>query len=285
MQTYDSEEVKAYVAHCKEKGIQDSSRLFWLQTAMRAGIDKDLLESLEDPKLTNYDAFRILGCNTMGIPNEILTEITKKPETITERIEKYYEEKYTPDKKKIYQEIFDSFQVQWQQNFNQLLKQTELLSDTQEFLKSQILEREKRVADLQRTADELRESVRQERRRAENLEQEKEEWKKYQEKPKTNDQVEIAVKTGDSPEQHIEKQQIQGRFVKFLQRNLHKNPEERLLALLKPLEDDQIEEVIDGLEKGLEYREVKRYADPDYSANKMKEMKIILLKQRKGKKI
>ena len=133
MQTYDSEEVKAYVAHCKEKGIQDSSRLFWLQTAMRAGIDKDLLESLEDPKLTNYDAFRILGCNTMGIPNEILTEITKKPETITERIEKYYEEKYTPDKKKIYQEIFDSFQVQWQQNFNQLLKQTELLSDTQEF--------------------------------------------------------------------------------------------------------------------------------------------------------
>ena len=73
--------------------------------------------------------------------------------------------------------------------------------------------------------------------------------------------------------------------MKFLQRNLHKNPEERLLALLKPLEDDQIEEVIDGLEKGLEYREVKRYADPDYSANKMKEMKIILLKQRKGKKI
>ena len=285
MQAYNREEINAYTEHCKRKGIQDTSRLFWLQTAMRAGIDKDLLESLEDPKLTNYDAFRILGCNTIGIPNEILTEITKQPETITERIEKYYEEKYTPDKKKIYQEIFDSFQVQWQQNFNQLLKQTELLSDTQEFLKSQILEREKRVADLQRTADELRESVRQERRRAENLEQEKEEWKKYQEKPKTNDQVEIAVKTGDSPEQHIEKQQIQGRFVKFLQRNLHKNPGERLLALLKPLEDDQIEEVIDGLEKGLEYREVKRYADPDYSANKMKEMKIILLKQRKGKKI
>ena len=35
MQTYDSEEIKAYVAHCKEKGIQDSSRLFWLQSAMR----------------------------------------------------------------------------------------------------------------------------------------------------------------------------------------------------------------------------------------------------------
>ena len=72
MQAYNREEINAYTEHCKRKGIQDTSRLFWLQTAMRAGIDKDLLESLEDPKLTNYDAFRILGCNTIGIPNEIL---------------------------------------------------------------------------------------------------------------------------------------------------------------------------------------------------------------------
>lgn len=279
MQTYDSEEIKAYVAHCKEKGIQDSSRLFWLQSAMRAGVDKNVLEILEDPRLTTFDAFRILACAIIEIPESLLREIAKEPDTITERLQKYYEEKYAPDRKKIYQEIFDNFQVQWQQNFNQLLKQTELLSDTQEFLKSQILEREKRVADLQRTTDELRESVSQERRRAENLEQEKEEWKKYQEKTEVNGEVEIAAETGDLPAQQPEKQ---WNVINFLQRGFQKSPEDRLLALIKPLEDDQIEEVIDGLEKGLEYREVKRYADPDYSANKMKEMKIILLKQRKG---
>ena len=267
------------MAHCKEKGIQDSSRLFWLQSAMRAGVDKNVLEILEDPRLTTFDAFRILACAIIEIPESLLREIAKEPDTITERLQKYYEEKYAPDRKKIYQEIFDNFQVQWQQNFNQLLKQTELLSDTQEFLKSQILEREKRVADLQRTTDELRESVRQERRRAENLKQEKEEWKKYQEKTEVNGEVEIAAETGDLPAQQPEKQ---WNVINFLQRGFQKSPEDRLLALIKPLEDDQIEEVIDGLEKGLEYREVKRYADPDYSANKMKEMKIILLKQRKG---
>ena len=281
MQTYDSEEIKAYVAHCKEKGIQDSSRLFWLQSAMRAGVDKNVLEILEDPRLTTFDAFRILACAIIEIPESLLKEIAKAPDTITDHLQKYYEGKYEPDRKKIYQEIFDNFQVQWQQNFNQLLKQTELLSDTQEFLKSQILEREKRVDDLERTIDELRESVRQERRRAENLEQEKEEWKKYQERTEVNGEVENAAKTGDLPAQQLEKQ---WGVINFLQRSIQKRPGERLLALIKPLEDDQIEEVIDGLEKGLEYREVKRYADPDYSANKMKEMKIILLKQRKGKK-
>ena len=61
MQTYDSEEIKAYVAHCKEKGIQDSSRLFWLQSAMRAGVDKNVLEILEDPRLTTFDAFSDTG--------------------------------------------------------------------------------------------------------------------------------------------------------------------------------------------------------------------------------
>ena len=281
MQTYDSEEIKAYVAHCKEKGIQDSSRLFWRQSAMRAGVDKNVLEILEDPRLTTFDAFRILACAIIEIPESLLKEIAKAPDTITDHLQKYYEGKYEPDRKKIYQEIFDNFQVQWQQNFNQLLKQTELLSDTQEFLKSQILEREKRVADLERTIDELRESVRQERRRAENLEQEKEEWKKYQEKTDVNGEGENAAKTGDLPAQQLEKQ---WGVINFLQRSIQKRPGERLLALIKPLEDDQIAEVIDGLEKGLEYREVKRYADPDYSANKMKEMKIILLKQRKGKK-
>ena len=280
MQTYDSEEIKAYVAHCKEKGIQDSSRLFWLQSAMRAGIDKSVLEILEAPRLTTFDAFRILACAIIEIPESLLREIAKEPDTITERLQKYYEEKHAPDRKKIYQEIFDNFQVQWQQNFNQLLKQTELLSDTQDFLKSQILDREERIGILQRTIDDLKESVSHERRRAENLEQEKEEWQKYQGKTDADNPLAGPAKTEDLPE----KQQIQDKVVKFLQRSFQRRPEERLFALIKPLEDDQIEEVIDGLEKGLEYREVKRYADPDYSANKMKEMKIILLKQRKGKK-
>ena len=276
MQTYDSEEIKAYVAHCKKKGIQDSSRLFWLQSAMRAGTDKNVLEILEDPKLTNFDAFRILACAIIDIPENLLREIAKAPDTIADQIHKYYEEKYEPDRKKIYQEIFDSFQVQWQQNFSQLLKQTELLSETQEFLKDQIVEREERIATLQRSIDELRDKVRQEKRRAENLEQEKEKWTYGQ-----TDEITEQPLLEKELEQNVIEQHEPGKVVKFLQCNFQKSQEERLIALIRPLEDEQIEEVLDGLEKGLDYKAVKRYASPGNTVKKMREIKNLLLKERR----
>lgn len=276
MQTYNSEEIKAYVAHCKKKGIQDSSRLFWLQSAMRAGTDKNVLEILEDPKLTNFDAFRILACAIIDIPENLLREIAKAPDTIADQIHKYYEEKYEPDRKKIYQEIFDSFQVQWQQNFSQLLKQTELLSETQEFLKDQIVEREERIATLQRSIDELRDKVRQEKRRAENLEQEKEKWTYGQ-----TDEITEQPLLEKELEQNVIEQHEPGKVVKFLQCNFQKSQEERLIALIRPLEDEQIEEVLDGLEKGLDYKAVERYASPGNTVKKMREIKNLLLKERR----
>lgn len=270
MQTYDNEEIKEYVEYCKNKGIKDSSILYWLQNAMRAGVNKNILGIFEDTRLTDIEVFQLLACALAEIPESTLKEFAKNPDTISTQIQKYYERMYSPDRKKIYQEIFDEFQVQWQQSFNQLLKQTELLSNMQEFLKKQIIEKEAQIGNLQRTIDNLKEKIRQEQRRAENLELEKKEWENNQEK--AEDSAKVTSAPGNVKES--------GKIMCFLKGVLQKNPEKQMIDLIESLEDGQIEEVIDGLEKGLDYKTVKRYAKPNYSVKKMREIKNILLKRR-----
>ena len=57
------------------------------------------------------------------------------------------------------------------------------------------------------------------------------------------------------------------------------DPESYLIRLFGRLGEDQMEEVLDGYEKGLPVREIKKYAKKEYTARKMQEIKKLLLKK------
>lgn len=142
MEAYSKEEIVNHIETCKKNGILDGGRLYQIQTAMRAGLSAGLLEALEDPMLTERQMQQIIGLAVNGFPEKELITISRVPEQFEQHRDAHYKSAYGEDRKKIYQEIFDTFQVQWQLNFDQLLKQTETLSNTLDFLKEQVKRKE-----------------------------------------------------------------------------------------------------------------------------------------------
>ena len=139
---YSKEEVMSFIETCKKNGIQDAARLYQIQAAMRAGLTINLLEALGSPGLTELQMQQIAGLAVNGFPEEEILAVCKEPERLSQRREAYYKKTYGVDQKKIYQEVFNGFLTQWQRNFNQLLKQTETLSNTLDFLKEQVRKKE-----------------------------------------------------------------------------------------------------------------------------------------------
>ncbi len=68
--------------------------------------------------------------------------------------------------------------------------------------------------------------------------------------------------------------------VSALCRPKEKHPERKLVALIGHLNEEQIEQVLDGYEQGLSLEDIKSYAKPDYSRYQMQEMKNLLLKNK-----
>lgn len=174
MEVYSKEEIVNHIETCKKNGILDGGRLYQIQTAMRAGLSAGLLEALEDPMLTERQMQQIIGLAVNGFPEKELITISRVPERLSQHREAYYKKTYGVDQKKIYQEVFNGFQTQWQRNFDQLLKQTETLSNTLDFLKEQVKRKEQ---ELNSAA-----GLSKEKERAQNLEQEKSRWEMHEDR-------------------------------------------------------------------------------------------------------
>lgn len=153
---YSKEEVMSFIETCKKNGIQDAARLYQIQAAMRAGLTINLLEALGSPGLTELQMQQIAGLAVNGFPEEEILAVCKEPERLSQRREAYYKKTYGVDQKKIYQEVFNGFLTQWQRNFNQLLKQTETLSNTLDFLKEQVRKKEQEIQAALKQTEELR---------------------------------------------------------------------------------------------------------------------------------
>ena len=301
MEVYSKEEIVNHIETCKKNGILDGGRLYQIQTAMRAGLSAGLLEALEDPMLTERQMQQIIGLAVNGFPEKELITISRVPEQFEQHRDAHYKSAYGEDRKKIYQEIFDTFQVQWQRNFDQLLKQTETLSNTLDFLKEQVKRKEQELNSAAGQIEELHIQISKEKERAQNLEQEKSRWEMHEDRAepengkeqprKENREIlqEIAAAPYEGktclPGKREEKEKAPtGGFLPALsiwKGKKEKNPEKKLIALIGSLDEGQMEQVLDGYEQGLSLEEIRSYAKPGYSTHQMQEMKKLLLKANK----
>lgn len=281
METYSKEYIVEFMDACKAGGIQEPGRLYPIQTALRAGLGKVEMEALANSQLTEMQMLQILGLALNDVPGEILTQISQKPVQLQALREKYYSSLYGADRSRIYQEVFDGFQVQWQNNFKQLLKQTETFSDMLEFLKMQLMKREREAESLEEKKHLLEKEVQKERRRAENLEQERTLWEtaylKLDQEEQGGD-----INTQDNMEEYMEsgKEELKINFLGGIfreKRFSNPYPEKKIISLIKNLNDEQIEEVLAGCEQGLSIKQVRTYAKEEYSAGKMRKIRRLLL--------
>ena len=275
---YSKEEVMSFIETCKKNGIQDAARLYQIQAAMRAGLTINLLEALGSPGLTELQMQQIAGLAVNGFPEEEILAVCKEPERLSQRREAYYKKTYGVDQKKIYQEVFNGFLTQWQRNFNQLLKQTETLSNTLDFLKEQVRKKEQEIQAALKQTEELRRQAAKERERAKDLELEGTATGEAE----TEDQRTTVEKEQMPEDRGREERRSFGILSKVsaLCRPKEKHPERKLVALIGHLNEEQIEQVLDGYEQGLSLEDIKSYAKPDYSRYQMQEMKNLLLKNK-----
>ena len=298
---YSKEEVMSFIETCKKNGIQDAARLYQIQAAMRAGLTINLLEALGSPGLTELQMQQIAGLAVNGFPEEEILAVCKEPERLSQHREAYYKKTYGVDQKKIYQEVFNGFQTQWQRNFDQLLKQTETLSNTIDFLKEQVKRKEQELNSAAGQIEEMHIQISKEKERAQNLEQEKSRWEMHEDRAepengkeqprKENREIlqEIAAAPYEGktclPGKREEKEKAPtGGFLSALsiwKGKKEKNPEKKLIALIGSLDEGQMEQVLDGYEQGLSLEEIRSYAKPGYSTHQMQEMKKLLLKANK----
>lgn len=291
MAKYTKEDVIECIENCKKKGIQDQWRLFLIQVGMRADVNPGVIDAVSRPELSEEQMQRILGLAVNGYPEAEILKLCSDPEHIPGHIERYYKKLYGADRQRIYQEIFDNFQVQWQKNFDQLLKQTNILSNMLQFMKSQLELKEREVQEVREQIISLQNQLNDEQTRLRVLEEEKAVWSEQQKKeqeayrilPEEEETVdeydfEGVPETGLVEDIRVVKQ---GFMKKIFQRRTRNNaPEKELITLIERLDDEQIEEVLQGYEQGLSMEEIKRYAKPGLSLRQMREIKKLLLRSK-----
>lgn len=293
MTKYTKEDMIERIEDCKKLGIQDQGRLYQIQSGMRAGMELSVIEAVSKPELSEIQMQRILGLAVNGYPEEEIKKLCHAPEKIEDNIEAYYKNLYGTDRRKVYQEIFDSFQIQWQKNFDQLLKQTDTLSNMLQFLRVQLELKEREVQEVREQIISLQNQLNDEQTRLRVLEEEKAVWSEQQKKeqeayrilPEEEETVdeydfEGVPETGLTEDIRVVKQGFMKKI--FQRRTRNDDPEKELITLIERLDDEQIEEVLQGYEQGLSMEEIKRYAKPGLSLRQMREIKKLLLRS-KGK--
>lgn len=268
MAKYNKDEVNAYLEECKSKGIQDPVCLYLIQRAMWTGFPENILHAISVPGLTEVQLMKLFGLVVNGFPEQEVIQLCQEPKKLQGCLERYYGELYRGDREKIYQEVFDSFQASWQQNFDQLLKQTDTLSDNLKFLQEQMEKKEQDLKEV-REREKLLESKLQklavpEKGMADEVEQ--------------SDSVQAEKTIQTEPVQETETvKPVKKRKMWAFSRKRKKNA---LIAMTAQLNDEQFEEALDGYEKGLSVEEIRQYARPEISAAQMARMKELLLKMK-----
>lgn len=279
MAKYNKDEVNAYLEECKSKGIQDPGCLYQIQRAMWTGFPENILHAISVPGLTEGQLMKLFGLVVNGFPEQEVIQLCQEPKKLQGCLDRYYGELYRADREKIYQEVFDGFQKSWQSNFDQLLKQSNTLSDTLKFLQKKIQEQEAQLGreqeavwENERLKQELsacEKRLQKETERADAAEREIQ----FSNPPKP----EAVVKTVPDAKAPREKK----KSWLFSCKN-KKAGKKELLALVTQLDETQFEEVLDGYEKDLSMAEISQYARPEFTPEQMRKIKQLLLKMKQN---
>lgn len=296
MAKYTKEDMIEQIENCKKLGIQDQGRLYQIQSGMRAGVELSVIEAVSKPELSEIQIQRILGLAVNGYPEEEIQKLCCDPEKIADNIEAYYKNLYGTDRRKVYQEIFDGFQIQWQKNYDQLLMQTDTLSNMLQFLRVQLELKEREVQEVREQIVALQNQLNDGQEQLQVLKAEKAVWSEQQEREKKEVQEAYRIipeeeenedeyedsesmpENGSAESIRVVKQGFMEKI--FRKRTKNDDPEKELITLIERLDDEQIEEVLQGYEQGLSMEEIKRYAKPGLSLRQMREIKKLLLRSK-----
>ena len=270
---YTADEAKKLEEQLQKQGIKNGSTKH-LQTiiCIRQGAPL-VMEHLVSvaTKLTEEQFVDICTSLLFGLDSGEIKEMCENPQEIETLKQEYLEQsqyeqssRQESSRQEIYKEIFEEFHARWRLEFNQLQKQTEILSSTLEFLKDQINQKDKELASF-KNKELLSPTNNEEGQRIRKGEVHR------QVTSREVEPSEAEAPLGSSGQGLFAR--IKGMFGSEV------SDSDYLLKLFEILSEDQMEEVINGYEKGLSVEELRKYARKENSAAKMKSMKRFLLKK------
>lgn len=279
--TYTAEEVKKIEDQLVEKEIKNgSNKEMQLSLCLRYGVPQSkincVLQNIE--KLSDTQTVDICTCILMDMDQQTIEEMCRNPKELETYKRNCLESNYAPKRQKIYQEVFQEFHIRWQTEFDQLRGQSDMLSRFFIFLQVQIEKKDEEIKELSRYRESRMEALNGKHPNGweETVLDAKGEKEEKVRKEKPQKKISKVKKQADG-----EKLAVKAKGFLFKK----PDPETYLIRLFAKLEEDQMEAVLDGYAKGLPIYEIKKYAKKEYSAQKMQEMKKLLLGKHEQKKI
>lgn len=278
--TYTAEEVKKIEDQLVEKEIKNgSNKEMQLSLCLRYGVPQSkincVLQHIE--KLSDTQTVDICTCILMDMDQQTIEEMCRYPKELETYKRNFLEANYAPKHQKIYQEVFQEFHIRWQTEFDQLRSQTDMLSRFFIFLQVQIEKKDEEIKELSRYRESRMEALNGKHPDgwAETVLDAKGEKEEKVRKEKHQKKISKVKKQADG-------ETLAAKAKGFLFKK--PDPETYLIRLFAKMEEGQMEAVLDGYEKGLPIDEIKKYAKKEYSAQKMHEMKKLLLGKHEQKK-
>lgn len=276
--TYTAEDVKKIEEQLAAKGIKSgSNKEMELSICLRYGVPQSRINGMlaHIEKLSDTQMVDICTCILMDMDEQTIEQMCRNPTELETYRHTWLEAAYAPKRQEIYQEVFQEFHTRWQTEFDQLRGQTDMISRFFIFLQVQIEKKEEEIKELTQYRESRMEALNGKKAcLTENVPEEKEEKKeKVKKEP---------PRTTASKGKQLEGETLAAKAKGFLFKE--PDPETYLIRLFAKLEEGQMEVVLDGYEKGLSIGEIKKYAKKEYSAQKMQEIKKLLLRKH-GQKV
>lgn len=230
MEKYTKEDIVNHIEQCKKNQITDAGRLYQIQLAMRADIDKEIVQAISAPAMTEKLIFQISGLAINGVPTEEIIKICQQPDLLEEIRDTYYQSLYGTDSKS-------------NPNLEQLIKQSEIISDQVKVIKEALDRKDTKLEFMEQCLKCMKEQL--------------EKW---------------AENNKNFKEQsNIQKKELFGNVKRLLKLPFYKlqvifknHKSEKILSILKDLDDEQAELVIAGYEQGLSIKDIKKYMLPNF---------------------
>ena len=272
--TYTAEDIKRIEEQLVEKGIKrGSNQEMELSICLRYGVPQSRINCMlaHIEKLSDTQMVDICTCILMDMDQQTIEQMCLNPAELTTYKRAWLEAEHAPKRQEIYREVFQEFHTRWQSEFDQLCRQTDMFSRFFLFLQVQIEKKEEEIRQLvlYRESSETAQAGKKPAGPARAVPEEKPE----KEEPDRKKKPEKAAPAGKKAEGETFAAKAKGFLFK------EPDPEAYLIRLFGRLGEDQVEEVLDGYEKGLPVREIKKYAKQEYSTKKMQGIKELLLKK------
>lgn len=246
MEKYTKEDIVNHINQCKNNQVTDAGRLYQIQLAMRADIDKEIVQAISAPAMTEKLIFQISGLAINGVPTEEIIKICQQPNRLEEIRDTYYQSLYGSDNNSNQNlKIIHEFQAVSQQHFDQISRQSETVSDQVRLIKEALDKKDTKLESMEQCLKCMKEQL---------------------EKGAGNN-------TNFKEQPDMQKKELFKNVKRLLKlpfyklqvifRNRKKDKEsKKILSIVKDLDDEQAELVLAGYEQGLTIKDIKKYILP-----------------------